>query len=63
MFLQDRENCPVLLEAIETPVNQCLLASMTTISVASGSWGARLVKYASLQLARFTTVPAGVPAW
>src|SRR5260370_6068779 len=42
--------------------DQCLLSSVTTTSVGSGSWGARLVNCASLQLARFTTVPAGAPA-
>jgi phage terminase large subunit-like protein len=35
---------------------------MTTTSVGSGSWGDRLVKRVSLQLARFTTVPIGTPA-
>jgi hypothetical protein len=35
---------------------------MTTTSVGSGSWGDRLVKCVSPQLARFTTVPIGTPA-
>src|SRR5258706_16213147 len=46
----------------ERSCDQWLLSSMTTTSVGSGSWGARLVNCASLQLARFTTVPAGAPA-
>src|SRR6266481_2131247 len=50
-MMSDRDSC-----------DQCLLTSVTTTSVGSGSWGAKLVNCASLQLARFTTVAAGAPA-
>jgi hypothetical protein len=53
---------PFVTPPIQIALNQWLLSSITTTSVGSGSWGVRLVNCASLQLARFTTVPAGTPA-